>query len=235
MAGPLGWLPLEWLLRPPLHLELQLPAAGLSGLEPLPWWAAGPYEGGLRRHLLTLRGNPSSQRLAPLLPGLIAGLRRLREQRRPAPPPLLVAIPSWKRRSNPLPPLLAEVLSRQLGWPQLQLLERSRPVLGQHRLGRDLRWQNQQGAFRCLQPPTGPRRAGLLLDDILTTGATACASATALRESGWPVLGMACVARTPAAVPGRKSRDLRSAGHSGRRLGGPGLTGRDSSVGRAGD
>ncbi|TVS06837.1 MAG: ComF family protein [Cyanobium sp. PLM2.Bin73] len=215
-AGIDRWLPLEWLLRPPLHRELQLPAMGLAGLEPLPWWAAGSYEGELRRYLLNLRRDPRSQRLAPLLNALVVSLKQLQAGGRAVsarlPPPLLVAVPSWKRRSNPLPPLLAQMLGRQLGWEQGQVLVRSRPVLGQHHLGRELRWQNQQGAFRCQQGPAGRRRTVLLLDDILTTGATACAAAAALREGGWTVLGIACVARTPAANRKRKSRDLGSGG-----------------------
>ncbi|MCP9929120.1 ComF family protein [Cyanobium sp. CH-040] len=196
---PLRLLPLEWLLQPPAGAALQLPPQGMTGLEPLPWWSAGPYADGLRLHLLALRRQPRSQNLRPLLPGLVAQLRQLPRTGQPAGPPLLVAVPSWKRQANPLPPLLAAVLSQQLDWPQRPLLARSRPVLGQHRLDRDLRWQNQQGAFRCLQRPTGARRDVVLLDDILTTGATACAAAAALRERGWRVLGMACVARTPAA------------------------------------
>jgi predicted amidophosphoribosyltransferase len=234
----LQWLPMEWLLQPPLQQQLQLPPRALTGLEPLPWWAAGAYGGELRRHLLNLRRDPRRQRLAPLLPGLITGLEQLCHRggaQPPPPPPLLVAIPSWKQRSNPLPPLLAEVLAQQLGWPQGQLLVRSRPVLGQHHLGRELRWQNQQGAFRCQLPAAGRQRTVLLLDDILTTGATACAAAAALREGGWRVLGMACVARTPAAGREQRSCDLRSGRWSGQRLGEPRSTGRDSSVGRAGD
>jgi predicted amidophosphoribosyltransferase len=203
----LDWLPLDWLLRPPLQRQLHLTATGLAGLKPLPWWAAGAYEGELRRYHLNLRRNPRSQRLAPLLPGLICGLRRLLDGGKTgalSSPPLLVAVPSWKRHSNPLPPLLTELLGRQLGWPRGQLLVRSRPVLGQHHLGRELRWHNQQGAFHCQQPAAGQRQTVLLVDDILTTGATACAAASALREGGWRVLGMACVARTPAAAHRRR-------------------------------
>ncbi len=110
-AGIARWLPLEWLLRPPLHRELLLPAAGLAGLEPLPWWAAGAYEGELRRYLLNLRRDPRSQRLAPLLNALVVRLKQLQAGGQAVtarlPPPLLVPVPSWKRRSNPLPPLLA--------------------------------------------------------------------------------------------------------------------------------
>lgn len=238
-AGIARWLPLEWLLRPPLHRELLLPATGLAGVDPLPWWAAGSYEGELRRYLLNLRRDPRSQRLAPLLHALLGSLNQLQAGGRAVsarrPPPVLVPVPSWKRRSNPLPPLLAQVLGRQLGWEQGRLLVRSRAVLGQHHLGRELRWQNQQGAFRCQQGPAGRRRTVLLLDDILTTGATACAAAAALREGGWTVLGIACVARTPGSDRKRKSRDLGSTRCSESRISEPGATGRDSSVGRAGD
>jgi adenine/guanine phosphoribosyltransferase-like PRPP-binding protein len=54
----------------------------------------------------------------------------------------------------------------------------------------------------------------LLIDDILTTGATACAAASALREQGWSVAGMACLARTP-----WQGRDLRSKSRYGDRPG----------------
>ena len=78
-------------------------------------------------------------------------------------------------------------------------------MLGQHHLGRELRWANQAGAFRCSSPLTGQRRPVLLIDDILTTGATACAAAAALGERGWLVAGMVCLGKTP-----RRDRDLRS-------------------------
>jgi predicted amidophosphoribosyltransferase len=205
MAGQLSnptprwpWLaPLDWLL-PPAPAPCELPPEGLRGLSPLPWWAAVSYSGPARQALLQLRREPRAARLAPLLPGLV---QRLQQQDRPA---LLLPIPSWKRRSNPLPCLLARQLQARLHWPcQPALLTRSHPVLGQHSLNRDLRWQNQQGAFRCLHRPRHGSlppgiRTVLLVDDILTTGATACAAAAALEAMGWRVAGMACLGRTPA-------------------------------------
>jgi predicted amidophosphoribosyltransferase len=111
-------------------------------------------------------------------------------------------IPSWKRRANPLPPLIARELSVRLGAElNTAVLSRSRPVLGQHHLGRQLRLANQEGAFAARPAPAkqiGPRPPVLLIDDILTTGATACAAANALTSAGWRLAGLACLARTPA-------------------------------------
>ena len=195
------WLaPLQWLL-PPLEAPCPLPPQGLRGFTPLPWWAAISYAGQGRRALLRLRRQPQAARIAPLLPGLVTRLQQLE------PPSLLLPIPSWKRRANPLPRLLAAQLQSRLRWRcQPSLLTRSHPVLGQHHLNRELRWQNQQGAFRCLHRPGHPSlpagfRSVLLVDDILTTGATACAAAAALEAMGWRVVGLACLGRTPPARP----------------------------------
>lgn len=113
---------------------------------------------------------------------------------------MLVPLPGWKRHPNPLPGLMSSELSRLSGLRRIQPLERSRPVLGQHHLRRQLRFANQDGAFRCLYPPLpgqGRRRPLLLVDDILTTGATACNAASVLQQAGWRVLGIVVLARTP--------------------------------------
>jgi len=200
-------LPLQWLAAPPRlapDLQAELAPGGIHGTSPLPWRAAGLYQDRLRRQLLQLRQSPQGPLIGALVQNLAAGLRA-----EPwTTPPLLVPIPSWKKRANPLPGLLVRSLAWQLGWRPAQLLKRSRPVLGQHHLDRDLRWANQAGAFNAVPSPERPgntRTPVLLIDDILTTGATACAAATALGEQGWLVVGMACLGRTPP-----KGRDLRS-------------------------
>ncbi len=214
LAGSL----LDWLSRPAAGSAARAGWAesltGLSGSEPLPWWAAGSYEGQARHQLLRLRDHPAQpalmpwlQALIPLLETSMPGLSR----------PVLVPVPSWKRHSNPLPALLAGALSRRLGWAlRPELLRRSRPVLGQHHLGRQLRLANQEGAFLASaagQRPLAPRQPLLLVDDILTTGATAGAAATALSEAGWRVSGLVCLARTPARR--HRGRDLRSTSRQG--------------------
>lgn len=46
------------------------------------------------------------------------------------------------------------------------------------------RHRNVQGAFRVPEPPTVADRNVLLVDDVLTTGATAEACARALKQAG---------------------------------------------------
>ncbi len=175
--------------------RLQLPATGLNGDDPLPWWAAGAYDGALRHQLLRLRARPQGPVLAALAATIQPALP-------PAPQrPLLVPVPSWKRRANPLPGLLCRHLGRRLGLGQADLLARAHPVLGQHHLRRSLRFANQRGSFVCRRLPQGSearRHPLLLVDDILTSGATALAAAEALQRGGWKVAGLLCLARTPA-------------------------------------
>ena len=184
--------------------RLELPEEGLMGVDPLPWWGAGRYGGGLRHLLLDLRRRPRIEAVAALARGTRRALATTvdpQQLRQWCERPLLVPIPSWKRRANPLPPLFCRALERGGDFRRLDLLERSRPVLGQHHLGRNLRIANQAGAFRCLRPP-GPgearRRPVLIVDDILTTGATTTSAARCLAAAGWRVEGVLCLARTGA-------------------------------------
>jgi len=174
--------------------RLALPQGGLRGNAPLLWWAAGSYAGELRRLLLGQRHRPAPATMAALVGVLAEGQPSWRRR------PLLVPVPSWKRQGNPLPTLLCRQLGQQLGYRRVDLLERSRPVLGQHHLNRSMRLANQEGAFRCRRRPRpgeATARPILIVDDILTSGATACSAAEALESMGWPVVGLVCLARTP--------------------------------------
>jgi predicted amidophosphoribosyltransferase len=174
--------------------RLALPEGGLQGDEPLLWCAAAPYDGALRHLLLCQRPAPQPA----LIRALALEWHRCCSQVLPG--AVLVPIPSWKRHGNPLPLLLAQALAHWAG-PSTQvvptLLRRRRPTLGQHHLGRNLRQRNQRGAFTA--PAATPRRPPIwLVDDILTTGATAVAAAAALQASGHAVQGLLILARTPA-------------------------------------
>jgi predicted amidophosphoribosyltransferase len=174
--------------------RLALPEGGLQGDEPLLWCAAAPYDGALRQ--LLLRQRPAPQRA--LIRALALEWHRCCNQVLPG--AVLVPIPSWKRCGNPLPLLLAQALAHWAG-PSTRvaptLLRRRHPTLGQHHLGRDLRQRNQWGAF--VAPSATVQHPPIwLVDDILTTGATAVAAAEALQASGHAVQGLLSLARTPA-------------------------------------
>lgn len=92
-------------------------------------------------------------------------------------------------------------LARQLAPHQTQALWlvrlRSTPV--QHTLPRAQRLRNLENAF-AVEPLHQPKMAGsrvVLVDDVMTTGATFHAAAAVLRTAGVLHLTALCVARTP--------------------------------------
>jgi ComF family protein len=106
-----------------------------------------------------------------------------------------LAWPRLLRRGYNQAEALARPLATSLGLPYRALLRR-RPRPRQSHLTRPERARNVLGAFRargCLRP--GVRV--LLVDDVLTTGATLGAAASALRRAGASAVLAAVVARTP--------------------------------------
>lgn len=220
MALPV-WFPLRWQLEPTV-------CSGLHGATPLPWWSGGWYAGELRELVLQQRRHPHGPSLAAPLEALLQQLAQTPLSQPQGPQwreLLLVPIPSRQHQPNPVPAvltaLLVEALNREglLGLPcrqQPELLLRRGWVAPQRRLGRQQRWRNQWLSFCSLMPagPAQAQRAGVLLvDDVLTSGATALAAQAALQSAGWTVAGLLCLARTPRAAA---RRDLRSTGQSAR-------------------
>ena len=97
--------------------------------------------------------------------------------------------------------LLAKALAKELGLPWWTLLEQARETATQHNLTRAQRADNVRGAYRARAEAAGQRL--LLVDDIVTTGATLRACAQALYEAGARSVGAVCAARTPCS-PGRE-------------------------------
>ncbi|MBU3657634.1 MAG: ComF family protein [Rhodocyclaceae bacterium] len=91
---------------------------------------------------------------------------------------------------------IARHMARRLRIPcaydALVRLHDTSPQAGLHR---DERWRNLLGAFAC--PEGLPAKHILLVDDVLTTGASLSACAEALRHSGASRIDVAVVARTP--------------------------------------
>lgn len=191
----------------PCLQSLSLPGKALQGATPLPWIAAGRYEGRLRSLLLQLRQTRNQALINLLSTHLRATL-----------PPLavLVPVPSWKRsdQANPLPGLLMHALQRE----HRPLLQRQRASVGQHHLTGQQRWTNQHNSFRCVKAASADmnwrQHQAWIVDDIVTTGATAWSAAHTLRAVGIPVAGVVCLGRTPRTSPPADHGALRFAGRA---------------------
>lgn len=93
--------------------------------------------------------------------------------------------------------LLARLLARQVAVPiENDILQRVRPTLPQVGLSDSQRLENVRGAFRCVKPRRVSNMRILLVDDVMTTGATAASAARALLEGGARQVSILTVART---------------------------------------
>src|SRR5262245_58123434 len=91
--------------------------------------------------------------------------------------------------------LLAHVAARRLGMPCVTALARARATAAQFDLDRRARGSNVAGAFRLVEPVAVRGRWVVLVDDVVTTGATLAACATALLEGGAVAVSAVTVAR----------------------------------------
>jgi ComF family protein len=145
----------------------------------------GPYEDLLRETILRMK-SPAGRDLAEIVGTLWA--QHVGERVRALGPTLVVPVPlhwsrHWRRGFNPSA-LLAHALAETLGLPcRPRLLRRCRRTAPQTRQSPAQRRLNVHNAFRA---PTRLDLRGqtvLLVDDVLTTGATAHESARALRTA----------------------------------------------------
>ena len=129
-------------------------------------------------------------------------------------PALLVPVPlspaRLRERGYNQAELLAAALARELDWPYRAVLSRGRQGRRQVRSGRADRARNVQGAFQVaasfLEEVASSRELAefpiVLVDDVVTTGATAGACATTVEAVGLRCAGVVSFARTPPRVPG---------------------------------
>ena len=120
------------------------------------------------------------------------------------PPALVVAPPSSPERLrergfNPGLEIAKTVASRLRLGRSIDAVSRTRKTAPQPGLGRKARRRNLEGVFDCRLPLEGRHVA--IVDDVLTTGATADAVAAVLRKAGAARVSVWVVARTPEPRP----------------------------------
>jgi ComF family protein len=168
--------------------------------DPPPWRAAaavGPYEGTLRDLILLFKQGRRDELARPLAVRLARTFRRTGWPR----PTAVVPVPMWwgrrLRRGFNQAELLAREISATLESRTATALarRRGRPQAGQRRGERRRLPRSSYFARRRIAGPV------LLIDDVLTTGATASACARALQAAGAADVYVLTLART--APPGR--------------------------------
>jgi predicted amidophosphoribosyltransferase len=171
----------------------------------LPVIAAGRYEGGLRDAVLAYKERGRRDLAAPLAALLAIAVAAL-----DAPEAVLVPIPSSgsARRARGGDHVLR--LVRRLGRTS-GALRLTRAVQDSAGLDAATRATNLAGAF-VARPPRSPGACAVLVDDIVTTGATLAEAARALTQAGWHTVGGAVVAATPLRFPAAPPRVARRDG-----------------------
>jgi ComF family protein len=153
---------------------------GLNGFDAA--FAYGEYEGALRKliHVFKYGGvAPLARKLAPMLSGALPLEQRF---------DLIVPMPlHWRKRLQRgfnQSDLLARHVSRRTGIPVANALRRRKSTAPQAGLTRAQRRTNVAGAFEVSGRKDILGRHVLLIDDVLTTGATASACSAVLKRAG---------------------------------------------------
>jgi ComF family protein len=181
-------------LDEPPGAPIGLPGGLPDGVAQLEWCA--PFTGPTRAALHELK-YAANRRLAQPLGELLAA----RWRRAGIGGELLVPVPvhadRLRQRGYDQAVLLAEATGAALGLPVVPALRRGRATTAQHALGRGARSANVGAAFAVEPRATAAVRGRwvVLVDDVVTTGATLSACAAALLGAGAEVVSGLAVAR----------------------------------------
>jgi len=155
-------------------------------------WSGLAYEGPAARVLRALKEEGRTALARPLAPALAAAVAATRADG--GGDALVTTVPSSRaafRRRGYRP---VDLLARRAGCRPVPLLRLRRTPHDQRGLDRDDRRRNVAGAFSSRPVPGRPV---VLVDDVVTTGATLTAAATALLAAGAASVVAATLAQTP--------------------------------------
>ncbi|MEO5994591.1 MAG: phosphoribosyltransferase family protein [Arthrobacter sp.] len=208
------------LMRQPFRAEAQAPALmDVDGAVILPVVAAGAYRAELAQTVLSFKSHGQRQLAEVLSKGLARAIRDAAGESRGL---LLVPVPTSssayrKRGFSPIHVLLGRAgrprgpgAGQHPGFTIVHALRKTRPPFpacgpssggqgGQKGLGRRDRVQRVQGTMRVRRWPFNPGvdgRACIIVDDVLTTGATLAEASRALHAAGAVVRGAVVLAAT---------------------------------------
>jgi ComF family protein len=189
----------------PAGIAIGLPSDVPAPLLQLEWCA--PFSGVVRTALHELKYS-GEQRLSGPMGAAIARRWRRVGTGGDVVVPVPVHAERRRRRGYDQAELIARVAAAELNLPCASILERSRATIAQFDLDRAARAVNVTGAFRLRlgaadgptrrhAPPVGPLagRWVILVDDVVTTGASLAACATPLIEAGAVGVSAITVAR----------------------------------------
>lgn len=164
---------------------------GASGFDAA--YAFGEYEGALRK-LIHLFKYDSVRPLAPVLGTMLS-----RALPRDVAFDVIVPMPlhwsrKWKRGFNQSE-LLARAIGKRVAVPVANALTRRKATPHQAGLTRAQRRTNVSGVFEASRPDEVAGKHVLLIDDVLTTGASAAACARALKRAGARQVSVLALAR----------------------------------------
>lgn len=148
------------------------------------------YEGVVRTTLLALKEGGRTDVVRPLAASLSAALGRVVQGDAEV---LLVPTSraAWRRRGyDPV-----ALLCKNAGFSHVKVLRPARATTSQKTLGSHERALNLRGSMRSRLALTG--RRFVLVDDVVTTGATLAEATRAVRAAGGEVVGQAALAFTP--------------------------------------
>jgi ComF family protein len=179
--------------------------SGLRGFDAA--YCFGSYEGTLRE-LIHLYKYGRVHTLSQPLSGMLAAALPLDELFDAVTPVPLHWRRQWHRGFNQSE-LLARAIARRRGIPVVAALRRAKATQTQAGLSNTERRRNVAAAFRCGRDARKIMgRRVLLIDDVMTTGATAASCARALKQAGASKVVLLTVARVDRRLDAGKGRTI---------------------------
>lgn len=190
----------DTMLCPACRREL-VPTVARRALGGLEVWSGLDFDGVAARVLRAAKEDGRTALLRMLAPALAAAVAECLAH---APPERVSLVPvptsgaAMRRRGY----RVVEVLATRAGLPTHRMLRTGGRAEDQRRLGREDRARNVAGRMSARG---AQNRAVLIVDDVVTTGATLLEAARALTDAGARVVGAATVASTALHSPRRES------------------------------